>query len=254
MKQLILNKILIKIKSLAAVGFVSVGIYNSLVVNNTSFMGKKNEITFAKRLDEVNGNLVKANRSVASVAPVQAKEVIATVNKMKKNMNNTEVAKTQAPAIKEDLNLNLTQVLFDKKQLGPNDFLGNVRTVDGMIEELSVEFPNGRKIEILSSEIAGNVFHYEDEDGNMASAMFYEVKPGQYMVTLTNDSQFAGTRMQFEVPAAELAYNVEHVENTVNWNTEDDSLEVLHADNHDFENETEVKAVDNVDYGFNFSV
>jgi hypothetical protein len=206
--------------------FCAIGAYNSFILNNTAFMQADSGIRFVKRLDEINGRVTIA-RNAASIAPVPqittpAVEIAQTKPQITREKKYEEaLAQQPEAAIKNDLNLNLTQVLFDKKQLEAGQFGGNVRTVDGLIEELSVDLPNGKRIEILAAEMSGNVFHYEDEAGNTASAMFYEVKQGQYMVTLTNDSRYAGTRLQFEVPASEMAYSEQYKEDTAKWDMQD---------------------------------
>jgi len=124
-----------------------------------------------------------------------------------------------APAIKADLDLNLNNVFF-KKPLKQGSFAGSAKAVDGIIEEIYVTMPDGRSIEINTQErMTGNVFSYEDtETREMKSGMFYEVKKGTYMITLTNDSQFPGARLEFKANNAEVAYNNDHYSAQESWN------------------------------------
>ena len=72
----------------------------------------------------------------------------------------------------------------------------------------------------------GNVFKYEDsETREMKSGMFYEVKKGTYMVTLTNDSQFPGTRLEFKAGEAEVAYSDDHYTAQESWDLDEQNKE-----------------------------
>jgi len=222
---------------LGALATVILGSYNSMFINNDAFMNQTAGIKFTKRLDEISGKVV-IGRMAASSSPwtglnkkaqkkiVKAKKAISQGNfnkaqrKLKKALK--KVAATTinqpAPAIKGDLELNLTNV-FHKKPLTAGSFSGSAKTVDGVIEEIYVNLPNGKSIEINTNDrMRGNVFQYEDTETRvMKSGMFYEVKKGTYMITLTNDSQFKGARLEFKANESEVAYNDDYYSAQESW-------------------------------------
>lgn len=213
---------------LGALATVILGSYNSMFINNDAFMNQTAGIKFTKRLDEISGKVV-IGRMAASSMPWNGLE---TKNKpIKKNTIKKAVAKVEkpttkkiatinqpAPAIKGDLDLNLTNV-FHKKPLVAGTFSGSAKTVDGVIEEIYVNLPNGKSIEINTNDrMMGNVFQYEDTETRvMKSGMFYEVKKGTYMITLTNDSQFKGARLEFKANETEVAYNDDYYSAQESW-------------------------------------
>lgn len=214
-------------------GTVVLGSYNSIIVNNDAFMNKSAGIKFTKRLDEINGKIVIGRMAASSIPwtglkksekkeEVKKKALIKKVVKVEKKLENKaeEVMSNPipAPAINADLELSLSNV-FHKKPLAKGSFSGSAKTVDGVIEEIYVNLPGGKRIEINTRErMMGNVFQYEDtETREMKSAMFYEVKRGTYMITLTNDSQFAGTRLEFKANETEVAYNDDYYTAQESW-------------------------------------
>lgn len=221
--------------TLGILGTVLLGSYNSVMVNNDAFMNKTSGIKFTKRLDEINGKVV-IGRMAASSTPwtglnKRVETVVPSKKKVKKEVMKEEVkvattTTLPAPAINADLELSLTNV-FDKKPLAAGSFSGSAKTVDGVIEEIYVSLPNGKQIEINTRErMMGNVFQYEDsETREMKSAMFYEVKKGTYMVTLTNDSQFAGTRLEFKANEAEVAYSDDYYTAQESWDMDNKEQE-----------------------------
>ncbi len=225
-----LKKLSLTITSIATLGTVVLASYNSMVVNNDAFMSADSGIRFTKSLDEINGK-VTIGRMAASSTPwtnfnkkaeklvVKAKKKIAVKKVKKTAVKVAETSTKPAPAIKADLDLNLNNVFF-KKPLKQGSFAGSAKTVDGIIEEIYVTMPDGRSIEINTQErMTGNVFSYEDtETREMKSGMFYEVKKGTYMITLTNDSQFPGARLEFKANNAEVAYNNDHYSAQESWN------------------------------------
>jgi len=213
-------------------GTVVLGSYNSIIVNNDAFMNKSAGIKFTKRLDEINGKIVIGRMAASSIPwtglkkqekkkevvtakkKFFAKKVVQVEKKAEEVMNNP----VPAPAINADLELSLSNV-FHKKPLAAGSFSGSAKTVDGVIEEIYVNLPGGKRIEINTRErMMGNVFQYEDtETRELKSAMFYEVKRGTYMITLTNDSKFAGTRLEFKANETEVAYNDDHYTAQESW-------------------------------------
>lgn len=266
----VLKKVALTTTCLSVLASMFAGGYNSLVMSNDAFMEIDSGIKFVKRLDEVNGQ-VTIGRMAASAparkikieAPVQ-KQVTKSIKKVvaKKVATKQEAVSQEVivePAIRGDLDLSLASV-FHKKPLEKGSFSGSAKTVDGVIEEIYVNLPGGEQIEINTRErMAGNVFQYEDSvTREMKSGMLYEVKKGTYMVTLTNDSKFAGTRLEFSSNNAEVAYGNDYYDNTQSWET----------DNQNYDNQLANEAVSNnpnvgtqdeytnentdTDYGFNF--
>jgi hypothetical protein len=213
---------------LGVLATVILGSYNSMFINNDAFMNQTAGIKFTKRLDEISGKVVIGRMAASSMPwqgletkqkPVKKNVIKKVVAKAKKNVKK-KIAKVNqpAPAIKGDLELNLTNV-FHKKPLTAGSFSGSAKTVDGVIEEIYVNLPNGKSIEINTNDrMRGNVFQYEDTETRvMKSGMFYEVKKGTYMITLTNDSQFKGARLEFKANESEVAYNDDHYSAQESW-------------------------------------
>lgn len=217
------------------------GSYNSMVMNSDSFMADNSGISFTKRLDELNGKVVigrlaastvpwnklqkkidkKISKGSIALAKGKFKKAARKFKKAEKKMKKIVAESNNslpAPAINADLELELSNV-FHKKPLQKGSFSGSARTVDGVIEEIYVNLPGGKSIEINTRErMAGNVFQYEDADTReMKSGMFYEVKKGTYMITLTNDSQYPGARLEFKAGATEIAYNDDYYTAQESW-------------------------------------
>lgn len=265
------------------------GIYNSLQLSPSSY-DQNLGIKFVKRLDEMQGRVV-VGRMAASlqkwsplddtqkkVPSIQAlrKKVLKTPKKSVVAQEKVEVADNSdtriipEPAISEELNLELTQV-FHKKPLDKKSFNGYAQTYDGYIQKLVVTLPNGKTINIDTRErMIGNVFQYEDtQTGEPKSGLMYEVKKGeQYMVTLTDDSAYAGLRLGFKTNEnSELKYQydqyynnpVEAVEKNDKAYAQNDNYKGQNQDNYDNyydqqqgEN-TQQNPYDNGGYSFDFS-
>lgn len=193
--------------------FVGVASYNSYKFNHVGSLKNDFNIKLTKRLDETYGK-VKFGRMAASLrkswkVEKEDKKLIENVNKVVrekfKPLLKKETASKSAPvpAIANDLDLELTGGIYNKKPLKEGtDFSGSAKVVDGVIEEISVALPGGKNFTINTSErMVGNVFQYEDTNTReQRSGLFYEVKKGTYMITLTDDSQFSGIRLQFTAP------------------------------------------------------
>jgi hypothetical protein len=266
-----LKKLALTTTCLSVLGVMFSGGYNSLVMSNDAFMEIDSGVKFVKRLDEVNGE-VTIGRMAAS-APVKSFAFETPVKKIEvKKEVAQEVIKKAAPrvaqvqkevvvepAIRGDLDLSLSSV-FHKKPLDKGTFSGSAKTVDGVIEEIYVNLPGGDQIEINTRErMAGNVFQYEDSvTREMKSGMLYEVKKGTYMVTLTNDSKFAGTRLEFSSNNAQVAYSDSYYQNNQNWGADEQNYDSQIA-NEAVSNNPNVGTQDEyanekteTNYGFNF--
>lgn len=188
------------------------GSMNSQVLNKSAFMQNKYNIKFAKRLDEMNGELV-SGRMAASLdsskwSKISTKSIKKTVEKLAKPTKEVAaVVETPVadPAITGELDLTLAGGLYNKKPLKDKSaFYGNARVANGVIEEIRVGLPGGVELEIHTSNerLNGNVFTYEDAGtGELRSGLLYKVKEGVYMVTLTNDSIYPGLRLEFKTDA-----------------------------------------------------
>lgn len=216
------------------------GMYNSIQVNSSEFMRTPTDIRFVKRLDEIKGK-IRIGRMAASTikwsslaaaeasSPVKLKPSSEVSNKnnitIKKTVKKKVVTKQvvqepslPAPAVNADLDMKLSKVFF-KKPLENGSFSGSAKTVDGVIEEVYVELPDGKLIEINTRDrMVGNVFQYEDtQTRELKSGMFYEVKRGTYMITLTNDSEYAGLRLEFEAENDNAVAYGEDYQQDISW-------------------------------------
>lgn len=203
------------------------GFYNTAEVNDKSFLTASYGIKFEKRLDEIQGH-VTIGRNAASVTEgkwnklnVSKRENVQAVaiEKSESGMQENLAINETQPAILESMELSLSNVFYNRP-LEAGEFSGSARTSGGVVEEVYVNLPDGNSIEINTREpMSGNVFHYEDPiTRETKSAMFYEVKKGVYMVTLTNDDKYAGVRMEFTAQNnAEFAYSEEYYEDTRSW-------------------------------------
>ena len=95
--------------------------------------------------------------------------------------------------------------------------------------------------------MVGNVFQYEDtHTGEMKSGLLYEVEKGKkYMVTLANDSQFPGARLEFETNGAEIAYGQDYYEKQESWNLNSQNEDDNYAVNADVQQEQDVYESEN---------
>jgi hypothetical protein len=239
-----LKKLTLSITGVAVLGTVVLGSYNSMFVNNVSFMSADSGIKFTKRLDEINGRIT-IGRMAASAAPWGGlnKKVKKIVVSKKTDMTKKKTFKVQrpvqkeakkvaqnnsqiSPAINADLDLKLENVFY-KKPYDKGTFSGSAKTVDGIIEEIYISMPSGQSIEINTRDrMVGNVFQYEDtETREMKSGMFYEVKKGTYMITLTNDSQFPGARFEFKTTSSsEVGYNDDYYSAQESWDMDQQNM------------------------------
>ena len=187
--------------------FLMVGTYNAVVINSESSISGA-DMRFVKRLDEIYGN-IDYNRNAASTtqwqklgdAPVT--QVVKTARSApaqvtRRSAEGAGAVEITSAAVQENLQLNLVEVMNPKKykdNLSPDKFTGSLETNNGVIESLSVSLPNGEGLSVSFSEMSGNVFEY-DMNGELYSAMMYQVDTTSYMVTLTN-GPMEGTRLKF---------------------------------------------------------
>ncbi len=203
--------------SLLSLGFIVLGVYNSVVINSDAFMDSQN-VKFVKRLDEINGITTKGRQLAHAGEWVKLKSASQNTVKaplVQDNLNlkasssrkeviassNLESTEPQA-AIQEDLSLELVEVFNAKKyqqSLKSTDFNGLLVATDGVIDSISVSLPNSESISISFAQMVGNVFEY-DYNGQVLSGMLYQMDKTSYMVTLTN-GQFEGTRLKFQAKA-----------------------------------------------------
>lgn len=239
-----LKKLTLTITGFGVLGTIVLGSYNSMFVNNVSFMSADSGIKFTKRLDEINGRITigrmaasaapwgGSNKKVKKIAVTKKPETIKKkafkvekpVQKEAKKVaqNNSQIS----PAINADLDLKLENVFY-KKPYDKGTFSGSAKTVDGIIEEIYISMPSGQSIEINTRDrMVGNVFQYEDtETREMKSGMFYEVKKGTYMITLTNDSQFPGARFEFKTTSSsEVGYNDDYYSAQESWDMDQQNM------------------------------
>lgn len=199
--------------------FVAMGTYNSLVVNSDAFMDSQN-VRFVKRLDELNGFMTSGRqladngewiklRNARKPLPTPVVEDQVAVSNSAPATEVVEAAPemTAQAAIKEELNLELSEIFNAKKYAQapkPGEFSGTLTSNNGVIESMSVSLPNSESISISVAEMAGNVFEYE-LDGQTYSGMMYQMDKTSYMVTLTNGPH-EGTRLKFNGEPAEADY------------------------------------------------
>lgn len=221
------------LSTFAFMTFFAMGVYNSALVNSDSFM-QISDIKFVKRLDEMQGK-VEFGRMAAShgewqslqgiqvpeVAPAPIKKqttLLKKKNEIKRVANNKSKV-LPPPAIDADLEMTVSNVFF-KGPIDASKVSGSAKSIDGFIEEIYIVLPDNKVIDIQTVDrMVGNVFQYEDSvTREVKSGMFYEIKKGTYMVTLTNDSQYAGLRVELKTnEGEEVAFNDNLYEN-VNFN------------------------------------
>lgn len=267
---------------------LAIGGYNSAIVDHSAFFKNDLGIKLAKRLDEIKGEIV-IGRMAASLPSFQKKsktlikKQTAKILKKKKAVKKEVVKNIPAPVVNEDLELSLTGGFYNKKSLDQqnNDFSGVAIVNDGVIEEISVSLPGGGSFSINTNErMVGNVFSYEDTGTReRKSALFYKVKTGVYMVTLTDDTQYPGLRLEFKadnvqeleegiVDSANWALNKQNQEKKAEENNQESydenqayNEEVQEQPEQDFyqeaasdQGESSAVPVDqSVSYGFNFN-
>jgi hypothetical protein len=189
-----MKKHLKKIVGVGVCGLMALGLINAFIINGHSEL--TGDITYVKGLDEMfgitqPGRVLATNNNWEKIE--EFKNVSSTVTEQ-----GTQIQAEPAPAIGEDLNLSLVEVVNPKlwsKGLPNTDFDGELTTANGTIESLSVNLPGREEISISFAEMNGNVFQY-DYAGEIYSGVLYQVDPKSYMVTLTN-GPLEGTRMRF---------------------------------------------------------
>lgn len=188
-----MKKHLKKILGVGIGGFIVLGMVNAFIIGHQSEIS--GDITYIKGLDEMYGHsqpgrVLATNSGWKKIE--EDKEILV--------VDNSPITKLQgeAPAIGEDLQLDLVEVINPKiwsKGLPNTQFSGELQTANGTIESLTVSLPGKEEISISFAEMNGNVFQY-DYAGEVYSGMLYQVDPKSYMVTLTN-GPLEGTRMRF---------------------------------------------------------
>lgn len=203
---------------IGAMVFFIIGTFNSPIYNKSAFLQNKFAIQFAKRLDEVNGE-VTFGRMAASLGnstkwkSLATKSIMKDLRKLKKlpikkvitkkaNKKSVVAPKIAEPVVKDDLELTLSGGRFNKMAMSDKSkFSGSARIANGVIEGINISLPSGDTIAINTSNdrMNGNVFTYQDTStGTDKSGLLYKVSQGVYMVTLTNDSQYPGLRLEFK--------------------------------------------------------
>jgi hypothetical protein len=218
-----------KTTAFIALGFLAlIGTYNAVMINADSLLSAQDAKNF-KRLDEALGVVVEGRTPAVNnwskvgetvhfaTKPVVAAKAITTNNKVE-----ASDAVVSEAAIQESLDLKLVEVVNPNKwqDLREKNFNGSITTKDGIIESLNASLPDGKSVEISFSEMTGNTFEY-DLDGEIYSAMMYQVDENSFMVTMTN-GPLEGTRMRF-------SSNVnpqEQVEQAQNYLAENHNVEV----------------------------
>lgn len=218
-----LKRSTIALSTFAMFGFSLLGAYNTAIVSGDSFFSSSPKVSLIKRLDEINGKIIIGRLAASTNSWLSLKKdekEAVKIEEPKKEIKTVEASATlPEPSIKEDLNLKLSNV-FHKTPLEEGSFSGSAKTVDGVIEEINVTFPGGQVLNINTKErMVGNIFTYEDTyTREQRSGLFYEVKKGTYMITFTNDSQYAGTRLEFTAENGnEVRYANEYYEENINW-------------------------------------
>lgn len=189
--------------------FVMVGCYNAFVINSDSHLSDKDQ-NF-KRLDEMYGVTIPGRAMAGSLSwqKLNPERIVARdqqIQKLAEVKNTNSQAENEDPMAKEELNLSLVEVINPKKYqagLAADQFNGTLSSSNGVIENLIVSLPQGEGMSVSFSELAGNVFEY-DMNGEIYSAMMYQVDQNSFMVTLTN-GPLEGTRLRFssELPAVQ---------------------------------------------------
>lgn len=202
-------------------GLASMATYS---IKSEDFMND-NEIKFVKRIDELNGHMV---RSVASLKPmnlfkedkkveikpqmINAKPALSFKAPVATLERGSMIKADNAPKVKAaislDLDCALTEVYSPKKYknaLTKNQFEGSLRTANGVIESLEVRLPNNEVISIDNSKMVGNLFSY-NLNGEKFNGMIFTTDNKNFMVSLT-DGPFADTRFKFETNNQEETNN-----------------------------------------------
>ena len=221
-------------------------------VNKDGKVDEKDVSLVKKAVDKVKKKIVK-KKVVAKKRVVKTKAKAVSTK-----------SKRFAAVITQDLELDLVEVFNSKlfkAGLSKDDFSGKVYASNGVIESLEVSLPDNQSIEVGYAEMAGNVFNYEI-DGQSYSGMMYEVKKGQYMVTLAN-GPYQGTRMKFQGYVEESNYddadrnvanNQDQYVDEYDKEFSSDGNNLGNSDNYANEQKVEKVEMDNGSqgYGYNF--
>jgi hypothetical protein len=203
---------------------ISIGTYNALVINTDSTLGHSSSKNF-KRLDETLGEVV-AGRNPA-VTQWKKIEPMAPIAQARNEIEQRKIHNTSAPvlnlptktqaAIEKSLDLKLVEVINPAKwsNIQEQGFSGSIKASEGIIENLTATLPNGGSLDISFIEMSGNTFEY-DFQGEVYSALIYQVDQSAYMVTMTN-GPLEGTRMRF---SSNDTTTDDHNEVAINHNNE----------------------------------
>ena len=185
--------------------FLLIGSYNAIFINSDSHLAHMAP-SYSKRLDEVYG-VVTAGRSFATTTSWK-KLNVSKSPKIKKNLkkevvaNSSEVAPTfvieDEAVLQNELSLKLVEVVHPtkwKNGLANTEFSGAIQTNNGVIETLNISLPQDENISVNYAAMTGNVFEY-DMNGEVYSAMIYQVDQNSFMVTLSN-GPLEGVRLRF---------------------------------------------------------
>jgi hypothetical protein len=190
-----MNRKINKKKTAFSIAFVFtlVGTFNAVVINSDSTIS--NEVNFVKRLDERYG-VITPGRSVAAASDWQKLEKKPLPSIVTRETPQASVAEVITPAIPEDLQLNLIEVIKSGNSGEfQGQFSGILFTRAGVIESLDVSLQEGVTISVSYSELTGNVFEY-NQNGEINSGLLYQVDEQSYIVTLTT-GPLEGIRMRF---------------------------------------------------------
>ncbi len=172
----------------------SLGLYNSLVINDESIVGIEN-ISFNKRLDEILGRSVEGRTPASEVTTLRnpARELISHDVIIEKKIIETEktnpepLIETVPPNIIDSLNLKLFQIISkqDPQELITENIQGNIVVQNGVIESLTVTFQDGESLNLESLSLNANRFEY-NYGGEVFYGMFYHTDEHHYIVKFTN--------------------------------------------------------------------
>lgn len=248
--------------ALASLGIVALASYNTFVINLDSFM-LDNEIKFVKRLDELNGltsngRVVAHNGNWKSLAPakkaVEYKPTIKTKKVQKVAITKPVSTFKPEPAIKDELNLELSKAFHPGKDLKSKKVSGSLQAYYGVIDTIDFSIEGVASVSLSKvGKLSGNVFEYSFGD-EVYTAMLYEQNKSTYMVTLTTGpEQLRGLRLQFksadgsiDLPNRDASEEREALAQDMNETRENYEKGDIQENNKD-QNEAPAQ------YGFNFS-
>lgn len=241
---------------LSVCGIFALGSFNSFNLDRNIVFKNDLNIKFAKRLDDITGEYV-VGRMAASIptGTIFNKKVVEVKKGIEKEVRETitenQVNDIPEPAVFETEELFLTGGLYNKEPLKEgDDFRATTKVENGIISAINVTFPDGKTFNLNTNEpMVGNVFQYQDsETGDTKSGLFYEIKEGHYMLTLTDDTNFTGLRLEFKAEeGTKLATNEKKMDANWDMDQHDQNNEVgvneEKANDEEFAKETEVEEV-----------